>query len=274
MRVVRSVVVGLVVLSCGGPGMIAPDVDAGDFIDSGIREVPDAGTESVDAGPDAGTPGEGQNCSVTMQSCPNGLSCLYKDVALAAACFAGACDVVQQNCAAGQKCTYVVAADRSRARACVPAGALTEGASCDSTQDACDRGLICVQGQCVRYCYSTSQCGQGSVCARVLAQNGTPEFAVTCRAIPQCDPLAQNCMSGKACYPSSTGSFCLSPGSLPEGQSCSTSTANCQAGFSCSLPSPGAQGSCAKICNLDGGVPSCASGHCTPQGVGYGVCTP
>jgi hypothetical protein len=194
------------------------------------------------------------------------------------ACFAGACDVVSQNCPnSADKCSYAGLADGGVVRACGPAGTLTEGQACAAGTDQCAKGLVCINGACAKYCYQNSNCtAPDGRCAGVVTIGGTDERPATCINIPPCDPLLQNCTdSTRACSLIDTGPGCIPPGTTAVGGDCST-TGTCVRGAVCIGTTAAAN--CRAFCNRDGGMPSCTTGTCgivTNQAgmqFGFGAC--
>jgi hypothetical protein len=190
------------------------------------------------------------------------------------ACFAG-CDVVAQNCGAGNKCTFGRIADGGVGRGCGTAGAVGEGQTCGAAQmDDCAAGLTCLQGtpsKCRKFCYRDSDCGAGK-CALVGAFPGSPEYVSFC--VGGCDPLTPTCATGEGCYPTQGGSVCSTAGAVATGGTCSATAGNCVPGDLCVLGAAGAtSGTCKKICNTDGGMPSCGTAACQAlAGANFGAC--
>ena len=208
--------------------------------------------------------GAGASCSVMSQNCTGpGESCLYIDQNGNGRCFTGACDVVAQNCTTGtDKCTYVQSAPGVAGRACVPAGTKMPGEACGPSSDDCVKGSVCVNGKCSKYCYTDSNCGSAqSVCASLVQVPGTTELPATCVTLMACDPLTQNCTgAGDGCFLTQTGPACIPVGTATAGQSCGATT-NCAKGLTCVGMSAQTL-ACHAFCNLDGGMPTCATGQC------------
>lgn len=217
----------------------------------------------------------GTSCSLMSQDCMPGQSCMLMDQAGNAACFSGACDIVSQNCATTtDKCSYAGLADGGAARACGPAGSLTEGAACGGASDQCGKGLICINSICAKFCYQQSHCTQpNSQCAQYVSIPGLQEIAGTCVVLANCDPLLQNCASTQACALTQSGPACIANGTVAVNGTCSAS-AGCVRGNLCLVTSQGAtSGTCKAFCNLDAGMPNCGGNPCSPlQGVPYGAC--
>ena len=155
------------------------------------------------------------------------------------------CDPGRQDCPAGQKCTpYALLAeccvDTTR---CVPvSGARGEGEACtraDDTDD-CARGLFCLTeqsggagpGTCVALC----DVGDPGSCGADHCVQFNDGVLPLCRAA--CDPLAQTCPQGQACYAVLTEQVfvCLTssfaPGHGLAGEPCATISA-CRPGLLC-----------------------------------------
>lgn len=296
-----ALIVGTV-LSCGCSGDPNKGPDASSQEDAGADggQLPDGGGTPPDAG-DAGTDGGGYvsdfTCDVgRQQGCATGESCLYTPLAdggTGSRCFAGACDVVRQDCASGQRCTYVLE-NGMRARACVDEGTSGEGEPCSlsgtsatRTFDTCKKGLYCVDTPgpdggtsfvCQRFCDDASQCTAPQECNEVLRLTDTQELPLACgAAAPRCDLLAQDCASPLGCYPSTSrgAAVCAGSGSAGDGMGCDFSN-QCTRGSACVGASSTAR-ACRKLCKLPSGEPSCPSGT-TCQALadypGVGACVP
>ncbi|HVV83514.1 MAG TPA: hypothetical protein VHE35_10600 [Kofleriaceae bacterium] len=134
----------------------------------------------------------------------------------------GPCDPLQppnqQNCEAGQRCTWVVdqAGPPSTGHlGCVADGTLPLGAACEPSAggqpDRCTTGTVCAGGFCQDVCGFDGAAGSGCAadqsCARhanLFASGDATPFAGVCR--PTCDPLTQQrtdgnpCDEGQGCY--------------------------------------------------------------------------
>lgn len=237
----------------------------------------DAGTSpGVDAGSDAGTsPNPDLQCDLGTQSCDGG-SCLLRaleDGGYGSACFAGACDLVAQNCPTSEKCTYVsVDGGPTFARGCSPEGTAAEGQPCTGTpsSNTCMRGLMCAlladpdggaSSRCVKLCNTNADCTTPQLCFVVLTIQGTEERPLACGdPPPSCDPLAQDCTQpSEACYPGTPEGRCYPAGSKLEGDAC-VYTNECAKGLACiGDKSPG---TCRPLCRHPSGDPACAAGTC------------
>lgn len=255
--------------SDGGPG---PTDGGGAIADGG---------QPADGGPaDAGLP-LSLGCDVASQDCGvDGGSCLWTsatpDGGLGTACFAGACDVVKQDCPQGRQCTYVLNGTVA-SRACVAEGQKDAGESCSpgTLAQSCMTGLVCVGSQggadprCVRYCYRDADCPSGDACLGTISIAGTLEVPLYCRPpYAKCDLAAQNCqVQGEGCYPSTVGNVCLPAGSGAVGQPCNGLIPNeCVRAALCGRPPSATQDTCLAICANPGhscGGPSDA-GLCNP----------
>lgn len=184
----------------------------------------------------------------------------------------GLCDPYVQDCAAGEKCMPVAndGGNTWNATACRALAAdpgqigdvcTLQGAATDGLDD-CDVGLICWgvvrdQGTCIPLC------GCGPVAPTC------PGVGLTCRisnggslpvCLPSCDPLAQDCPPGQACYPrpQADGFACAADASgtgTNAGDPCEFINA-CSPGQVCIGPRAvpgceGATGCCASVCDLD-----------------------
>jgi hypothetical protein len=223
-----------------------------------------------------GTTGGGggtTGCSIATQNCPTGQACLFADnQGNTTACFVGECDLVLQNCpTATDACNYVQFQDGGIGRACLPAGAGTQGQAC-SAPNGCAKGLLCLNGKCEKYCYTDSNCGGGSaICASLISVPGASEFPAACYTVVTCDPLNQaTCTGGQGCYLGQSGPICAPAGTVAVNGTC-TPQANCVPGAICI--GGGTSGTCKNLCNLDGGTPNCGGAACQGlSGVPYGAC--
>ena len=212
-------------------------------------------------------------CNVGAQDCPADAGiCLIShqgNMATGTACYPG-CDLVNSNCPMNQKCGYMIGA--VSVRTCITAGTKTLGQSCGPMTDDCAAGLACVGGSCLKFCYSSQDCGTGSGCTAPVAPPGTSETPLTCAV--SCNPLLQNCANATdACLPiSQTDTLCTPAGTKNDGEACDPSMADCKKGSLC--VGPQGQATCAKICNTDGGMPSCPGmSQCNGLGgIDFGAC--
>jgi hypothetical protein len=247
---------------------------------------PDAGVDAGrgrDAGPpsDAGLP-PGDNACEFSAGCDGGLCTVLQleDGGRSRRCVAaGACDVVRSaGCGAGLKCDY-----RDGGRACVPEGALAEGADCATLGDGCGRGLTCVvqpqadggaQAVCSRFCRLASDCASAAeACLTTLLLPGVLELPLVCASAPRsCDPLLQDCpRAAEGCYPSLDTPACFPAGASDAG--CQF-TNDCAKGSTCAAASTGGPAACRALCRYPSGAPACAKGLCTrlSNSMTVGVC--
>lgn len=207
---------------------------------------------------------------INAPQCPAGEVCMLTNVqTFSASCLAG-CDVVAQNCAFTEKCTYALAGT-TVIRKCVPAGTVAEGLPCTSNMvntDDCQRGLVCLsQGgsqRCTQFCslLAPSACSNGGYCAAAINAN-MQEFATICTA--PCSLLTPgSCPGGLTCIPiSPPATTCVQAGFVSPGGNCMQVT-DCVAGSACNP----ATFICERLCNLDGGSPACTA-PATCQGAGF-----
>jgi hypothetical protein len=243
-----------------------------------------SGTGGGSSGTGGGSSGTGgganQNCNIaSMPTCPVGTACMATSTStLDGQCFPG-CDLGLQNCPnAGQKCTY---AGSPATRSCVMAGTVAEDGACTQNADMgdnCAAGLICNPNtlKCVKFCIFGDQasCSAGKACESAIQIQGHPEFALVCSAsMMVCNLLTQDCMNNQACVTTGSSTLCSAAGTNAVGANC-TQTMGCVKGSQC--VNTGAATKCVQFCNLDGGMPTCASGTCTgnpasplPQGAGF-----
>ena len=284
-RVSPWLVCGLLLVACGDNNeqQDAGTLDAGR--DAGVPQ--DAGQ---DAGEDAGV----QACSLADQNCAAGTSCLEVETSEGVsepACVPGECDLVRQECGAGRKCSYLEAGG-VESRACmdvigdggVPCQRFTDGG-----MDTCLAGFYCLvppdeaEAACVKFCYSNDDCTATQRCTRQFnLPQGSTERPRFCFEVELCDPFgATPCSRPDAgCYPTqdpesgALETMCLRAGTVPEGGNC-TNANDCVAGTACFQPQQGGQSVCRALCNpVDGGMPGCTTGRCSPVSNELGACVP
>ncbi len=214
--------------------------------------------------------------------CPEGLVCNVQDSQSTAFKFCGAppppCNPFDQAaCDAGQAC-YLNGSDTQ----CLPAGDAGAGDPC-SQPNSCGPGLACVtvagQSNCARMCSTDpANSGEAFACAALCGAGNFQQMDVDTKTgictndvqIPTCDPVAQDCDAGKACYFTDGAWVCMPEGNKEEGQSCSAPS-ECQKGLTCHQ-----SGKCKVIC--DAGQPknnpACDSPDisCVPLGGSGGYC--
>jgi hypothetical protein len=183
-----------------------------------------------------------------------------------------ACDIYDDDCPAGEKCTPYASDGgiRPDATHCItlaefPAG---NGAMCSvqgwtaSGDDDCDRGLYCVvydaetlEGTCTPFC---SAADEGDlVCDAPATCVGNPDI-IPRLCLTDCNPLEQNCPSDRGCYRVNDHFVCLDDASGPAGgygESCFF-TNDCDPGMFCADPPeffecPHAMGCCTPFCDAD-----------------------
>jgi hypothetical protein len=204
---------------------------------------------------------------------------------------AGACDLVKQDCAVGQKCVIVYnTAERAFATGCSSAGTVTEGQACTRSAgalspDNCMKGLQCAHDGnglptvCRTVCSPTSACPSGQVCGSLSTSFDT----VGGICDPTCDLLGNACATGScsAFLFTTDGTVyggCRAPGALSIGDACTLNTDNCPANSMCYKPTGGSQTTCHPLCDNTHACPSNDGGTvaCTPVGDGVsnggGVC--
>lgn len=237
----------------------------------------------ADGGVDAGTPDAGffdDQCGGALGGCDAGFSCMrmqLEDGGRGRRCAPGDCDLVLQDCAATFKCDY-----RDGGRACVPDGALTEGALCANMGNACIQGTVCaavpindggLESRCTKYCFDSTHCTAPQQCLLNLVLADTNERPQICAdPPPTCDLLTQTCASATdGCYPSNGTGVCFAAGSAGPSQPCVFSN-DCQKGSTCVNTSGGA--TCRLLCAYPQGAPGCDAGTCTrlTGTTGIGVC--
>jgi hypothetical protein len=230
-----------------------PDGGSVVVTDSGPR--PDSGP-SVDAGTPPGTDAGGgaRTCS------PPG----------------SMCDLLEQDCEAGQACRFLIMAEGEEPRGlCEPAGTATVGMACtrDATSgDTCAEGLICDDGICRQYCCdgNSADCPIGQFCL------GGPGDVALCREGSSCNPLdGSGCTNAsQSCYLAGSDRDCFDTGTTPEGGECMFLN-SCVPGHAC----VGDPGACRKLCDPTMGGADCpTTGSYACRGLtgvtGIGVCIP
>jgi hypothetical protein len=149
-----------------------------------------------------------------------------------------ACDVIMQDCPAGQKCTvtfdgmdfgeYCLAITGSVPLdgACVTAPGL-DGVG----HDDCAAGLTCAMGQCRPFCDGPGACASGQGCGIASDEHGV--------CLDRCDLFVDGaCPAGNACdlvtgHNEPWFGFCRPIGPRAAGEACSPD-ARCQADLTCS----------------------------------------
>ncbi len=211
------------------------------------------------------------------RGCDAGEACtlaLFDDGGIGTRCIAGACDLIDQNCDAGQKCAFL-----DGGRQCIPDGVLTEGQSCAGAPVSCSKGLACTLvgndggSACTRFCRLDGDCGSPMKCYVTLVLPETKERPLLCADPPMvCDPLQQNCVApADACYPGAGGPGCFPAGTRAADAGCTFSN-DCARGLACT--SDNGSTVCKTLCAADGGVPACTSGTCRrlSSSMSVGVC--
>ena len=244
----------LALAACGGdddsPGAADAAVDARVILD--VELVPDA--PPADAAPDARLPDGGVSPFV--------------------------CDPVHQTgCGAGQKCDL----GANGTFGCVANGTLDDFRVCDPTQpNACLAGFTCRgtnfgDNRCARLCTVAEQdelCRSNEPCTSVRTTSDGHEYRM-CKSPNACNPVLDDCADAALqCTWSEPGAFCLAPGNVSDGSTC-TSSAQCKRGSSCLPGAVGQPRKCFHLCDPEAATSSCAAAAaCTffatigPQHVG------
>lgn len=239
----------------------------------GPRPITDGGTGGGSSGGSAGGGAGGSGGAVNddqcdfggPRNCTAGTACTLAtldDGGIAKRCIAGGCDLIDQDCDAGQKCAFL-----DGGRTCLPDGTLNEGQSCAGAPVGCRAGLACTftgdgGSTCARFCRQDIDCGMPQRCYVTLVLPETQERPLVCADPPMsCDPLTQSCVSATdGCYPGSSGPGCYPAGTHAPGSTCMYSN-DCGKGFACS--GTGGVNSCKQLCAYPMGAPSCDAGTCT-----------
>lgn len=193
------------------------------------------------------------------------------------------CDVLAQDCPAGEKCMPWAndGGDVWNATRCSPVAADPDGpgepctveGSPTSGIDTCDHGAMCWdvdpatnEGTCVQFCtgnLAEPMCREGSLCSIT-----NDDLLILC--LPTCDPLLQTCPDGQVCVPSWSSGFICTP-TVPEpagpGEPCESIDA-CEPGLACVgaelVPDCMATGCCTALCDITDPMPPCLPGQaCT-----------
>ena len=208
------------------------------------------------------------------------------------------CDLLQQNCPAGELCW--VGGTLAAQGQCYPVGPKTLGQACQEPPvggpDACAKGLICVAdsatastGSCLQLCGAPKPCPADHSCKVLdLGDGSTPDWGVCVQnpppppppPPPPCDIFAQACPAGQMCVAQDAGANqCVAAGKGKAGDSCFQAS-ECSAGLQCAgfagTTPPSTTyfaidptyltrgGLCLPVC-LPKGAPSCAAGSaCSP----------
>ena len=187
----------------------------------------------------------GESCDPWSQDCPDGEKCVPYGSS------GGAWDA--------NKCVPVLG-DRGVGEDCVYDGIIAATDNCDETSHCWD--TIDVDGElvgtCLAFCTGTPDdpmCAPGSVC--LLSSEGSITLC-----IPTCDPLAQDCDPGLACYWNHQGFNCIfTTEDIELGQPCGYIN-DCAAGLTCLsaevMPDCEGASCCSSFCALDLGDAECA----------------
>jgi hypothetical protein len=175
------------------------------------------------------------------------------------------CDPFAQDCPDGEKCVPYspTGSDYFGANKCVPVtGDQAPGEPCtyDGTAaatDDCDENSACgnvyevdgeLVGYCMAFCMGTPDdpvCPPDYSCT--ICSGGCPNFCVD-----SCDPLAQDCNPGLACYWVGNGFNCLPPNNIPAGEPCGFVN-DCAPGLVCLtaevLPACNGSACCGRWCD-------------------------
>jgi len=183
-----------------------------------------------------------------------------------------ACDIYDDDCPAGEKCTPYASDGgvRPDATHCIPLAEFPggSGAECSvqgwtaSGDDDCDRGLYCVvydaetlEGTCTPFC---SAADEGDlVCAEPATCVGNPDI-IPRLCLTDCNPLEPSCPADRGCYRVNDHFVCLDDASGPfgaYGDEC-LFTNDCDASTFCADPPEffecaHATGCCTSFCDAD-----------------------
>jgi hypothetical protein len=114
---------------------------------------------------------------------------------------AGECDLLQQDCGAGMTCKVKPTGDTLTTE-CQSSSGLKGAAEACASDDECQAGLLCINGQCVAVCCPDNDqpCGGGQ-CSVQLSWNGTRYFTMICSYSEQCELFTEDaCPPGQECH--------------------------------------------------------------------------
>lgn len=254
----------LLCVSCGTP----PVAESGSEVESGGSSSSDDGStdggsssDSTDATTDDGSMTGGTSLCLPVTDMP-----VFLD-----------CDPFAQDCPEGEKCVpYASSGGSWDANKCVAVqGTQAVGEPCifggivEATDD-CDADSFCwnvqevdgeMVGSCHGFCGGSAdmpECPEGFECLI------SSEPIVTL-CFPQCDPVAQNCADGLACYWTAGTFTCappLEPPGIPPGQPCGFIN-DCEPGSLCLdasvVPDCAGASCCTSVCDVGLGDAQCAA---------------
>lgn len=207
--------------------------------------------------------------SLAVASCSGGRMSVDAPTESPIDSLASSCNIfLQIGCNEGYKCTLI-----DGERACTIDGTIPLGNVCNSDDDQCTHGGLCIEGTCLAFCEPNA--GPSAGCQHGLC---VPSSTFTCSI--ECNPLAPACSSPAECYlPLVKGTDtpgCLLPGALPIGSTCSYPN-DCASGLTCAGDTIDTLGyaSCRRRCLVASN--DCTGGElCSERtvGDGYGVCLP
>jgi hypothetical protein len=210
------------------------------------------------------------------------------------------CDVWGQDCPEGEKCVpyassggnwdelkcVAIMGDQASGEPCWSGGAAEGTDNCDATSFCWD--VIDVEGEpvgtCTTFCAGNPgdpMCPPGSQC--LIGSEGTISLCV-----PTCDPLAQDCGAGLACFWANNDFNCIfTTEDIPAGQPCGLIN-DCAAGLGCIdaqwFPDCAGSACCSAFCDITLGDGPCDAlpgtscvaffeeGHAPPGYEVVGIC--
>ena len=199
------------------------------------------------------------------------------------------CDpVCQSGCPANQRCQELLDQFGNYSFGCQapPTGTpLDIFKPCDSSNDLCKPGLLCVEpplqstgcvSQCYRTCRQNSDCPADSLCVLSIGIGVQRSISICAPPAVACNPVLQtgcsSSLTGSTCYvfskelPDET--MCDCTGTLAAGATC-TDLHSCVAGYEC------VAGKCQKVCLLQTGGLACSAGQTCASlnsSTKYGTC--
>ncbi len=163
-------------------------------IDTGNDSIADTSTDSIADTSTDSIVDTGMDSTIDSESDSSVDSSSPTDTGVATDADAGdaaPCDpVLQTGCGTGQKCIVVAPSSGDPAvNTCVTAGSVAAGGACTTDpSDNCAAGLVCLNGECRKYCDETvsTPCPANFFCDNYPIGTGSMSAC-----IPRCDPVTQ-----------------------------------------------------------------------------------
>lgn len=139
----------------------------------------------------------------------------------------GECDLLQQDCPAGNTCAPVDGDAGAMTTECIPANGLKPIGELCAGQNECQAGLFCVFDRCSPVCCNGENdqpCDGGACNLHLSLTQDTDEFMWVCTYLEPCEPLvADTCPDDQQCQIEQEGVMsCLPPSGANkmEGEDC------------------------------------------------------